>query len=335
MSPPSRLGPGTEGGSSTADHRGGFGPLQPGPALRRLQRRQRLHGPAAPCPCRPGEVPSCGAAPAQPRAGSRGSPSPQLGLWGSPLPSSGAVSGSLGPTSWGLRGCPASSLHPLGPLSDRSLPRQYPERQEKLQVLYIRTVSPFPELEQFIQATVQRYGTERGRSPGRGRAAPPAARLAAAHPARQVPDPAVHRRGLHPGGSGHPEGAAATAGGCPDGHAADGPLLAHSDAHVHDGPRLAPVHAGQPLAGALPQLPLPARGTGAGLLEAMGREQHSSFLIPGGFSPQFPLSPWHLPPRCLAAGTLHCSLVLAGRARSCTSVAFVTFGDVLGGTGAL
>lgn len=44
------------------------------------------------------------------------------------------------------------------------------------------------------------------------------------------------------------------------------------------------------LVGALPQLPLPARGTGAGLLEAVGREQHSSFLIPGGFAPQFPLS---------------------------------------------
>uniref|UniRef100_A0A8B9CPF7 FAD synthase n=1 Tax=Anser brachyrhynchus TaxID=132585 RepID=A0A8B9CPF7_9AVES len=38
-----------------------------------------------------------------------------------------------------------------------ALERRYPERQEKLQVLYIRTVSPFPELEQFIQATVQRY----------------------------------------------------------------------------------------------------------------------------------------------------------------------------------
>ncbi|KAF1526810.1 FAD synthase, partial [Eudyptes sclateri] len=35
--------------------------------------------------------------------------------------------------------------------------RRYPARQEKLQVLYIRIVSPFPEMEQFIQATVQRY----------------------------------------------------------------------------------------------------------------------------------------------------------------------------------
>ncbi|NXS50697.1 FLAD1 synthase, partial [Balaeniceps rex] len=35
--------------------------------------------------------------------------------------------------------------------------RRYPARQEKLQVLYIRIVSPFPEMERFIQATVQRY----------------------------------------------------------------------------------------------------------------------------------------------------------------------------------
>ncbi|NXJ16682.1 FLAD1 synthase, partial [Odontophorus gujanensis] len=35
--------------------------------------------------------------------------------------------------------------------------RRYPERQEKLKVLYIRITSPFPEMEQFIQATVRRY----------------------------------------------------------------------------------------------------------------------------------------------------------------------------------
>uniref|UniRef100_A0A8C8VGG8 FAD synthase n=1 Tax=Pelusios castaneus TaxID=367368 RepID=A0A8C8VGG8_9SAUR len=35
--------------------------------------------------------------------------------------------------------------------------RRFPEQEEKLQVLYIRTVSPFPEMEQFIQATTQRY----------------------------------------------------------------------------------------------------------------------------------------------------------------------------------
>lgn len=34
-------------------------------------------------------------------------------------------------------------------------------------MLYIRIVSPFPEMEQFIQATVQRYGAERGGPPGR------------------------------------------------------------------------------------------------------------------------------------------------------------------------
>lgn len=47
-------------------------------------------------------------------------------------------------------------------------PRRWPVRQEKLQVLYIRIMSPFPEMEQFIQATVQRYGAERGGLPGRG-----------------------------------------------------------------------------------------------------------------------------------------------------------------------
>ncbi|XP_030321028.1 FAD synthase [Calypte anna] len=35
--------------------------------------------------------------------------------------------------------------------------RRYPAGREKLQVLYIRLVSPFPEMEQFIQTTVQRY----------------------------------------------------------------------------------------------------------------------------------------------------------------------------------
>ncbi|XP_050183896.1 FAD synthase isoform X2 [Myiozetetes cayanensis] len=38
--------------------------------------------------------------------------------------------------------------------------RRFPVRQEKLQVLYIRIVSPFPEMEQFIQATVQRYDVQ-------------------------------------------------------------------------------------------------------------------------------------------------------------------------------
>ncbi|NXY25760.1 FLAD1 synthase, partial [Atrichornis clamosus] len=39
-----------------------------------------------------------------------------------------------------------------------AMQRRFPARQEKLQVLYIRSVSPFPEMEQFIQTTVQRYG---------------------------------------------------------------------------------------------------------------------------------------------------------------------------------
>ncbi|KAM6234363.1 LOW QUALITY PROTEIN: FAD synthase [Porphyrio hochstetteri] len=41
-----------------------------------------------------------------------------------------------------------------------ALQRRRPLRQEKLQVLYIRTGSPFPEVEQFIQATVQRYSIQ-------------------------------------------------------------------------------------------------------------------------------------------------------------------------------
>ncbi|XP_063001677.1 FAD synthase [Elgaria multicarinata webbii] len=35
--------------------------------------------------------------------------------------------------------------------------RRYPERTEKLQALYIHTVSPFPEVEEFIKDTAQRY----------------------------------------------------------------------------------------------------------------------------------------------------------------------------------
>ncbi|NXI51682.1 FLAD1 synthase, partial [Chloroceryle aenea] len=45
-------------------------------------------------------------------------------------------------------------------LTHAALERRYPERQEKLQVLYIRITSPFPEMETFIQATVQRYGIQ-------------------------------------------------------------------------------------------------------------------------------------------------------------------------------
>lgn len=35
-------------------------------------------------------------------------------------------------------------------------PRKCPDTQEPLQILYIRTVSPFPELEQFLQDTIKR-----------------------------------------------------------------------------------------------------------------------------------------------------------------------------------
>ncbi|XP_074837407.1 FAD synthase isoform X2 [Carettochelys insculpta] len=42
-------------------------------------------------------------------------------------------------------------------LSHAAIQRRFPERKEKLQVLYIRIGSPFPEMEQFIQATSQRY----------------------------------------------------------------------------------------------------------------------------------------------------------------------------------
>lgn len=35
--------------------------------------------------------------------------------------------------------------------------RKCPDTQEPLQILYIRTVSPFPELEQFLQDTIKRY----------------------------------------------------------------------------------------------------------------------------------------------------------------------------------
>ncbi|XP_041099020.1 FAD synthase [Polyodon spathula] len=38
-----------------------------------------------------------------------------------------------------------------------ALQRRAPEAKEKLQALYIRTVSPFPEMERFIQDTIKRY----------------------------------------------------------------------------------------------------------------------------------------------------------------------------------
>lgn len=38
-----------------------------------------------------------------------------------------------------------------------SPPRKCPGTQEPLQILYIRSISPFPELEQFLQETIKRY----------------------------------------------------------------------------------------------------------------------------------------------------------------------------------
>lgn len=45
---------------------------------------------------------------------------------------------------------PACGFLPLSP-------RKCPDTQEPLQILYIRTISPFPELEQFLQDTIKRY----------------------------------------------------------------------------------------------------------------------------------------------------------------------------------
>ncbi|XP_034262853.1 FAD synthase [Pantherophis guttatus] len=42
-------------------------------------------------------------------------------------------------------------------LSYAAVQRRYPEKLEQLQALYIRTVLPFPEMEEFIQVTAQRY----------------------------------------------------------------------------------------------------------------------------------------------------------------------------------
>lgn len=42
------------------------------------------------------------------------------------------------------------------PELDSPLPRKRPEAPERLQILYIRSVSPFPELEQFLRDTIKR-----------------------------------------------------------------------------------------------------------------------------------------------------------------------------------
>lgn len=38
-----------------------------------------------------------------------------------------------------------------------TLPRKFPDVPKPLQILYIRSISPFPELEQFLQDTIKRY----------------------------------------------------------------------------------------------------------------------------------------------------------------------------------
>ncbi|KAF6074494.1 flavin adenine dinucleotide synthetase 1 [Phyllostomus discolor] len=38
--------------------------------------------------------------------------------------------------------------------------RKHPDTQEPLQILYIRGISPFPELEQFLQDTIKRYNLQ-------------------------------------------------------------------------------------------------------------------------------------------------------------------------------
>lgn len=36
-------------------------------------------------------------------------------------------------------------------------PRKFPDVPKPLQILHIRSISPFPELEQFLQDTIKRY----------------------------------------------------------------------------------------------------------------------------------------------------------------------------------
>lgn len=152
LSCPGRLGPGAEGGSSPANHRGGFGPVQPGPAVCGLQRGQGLHSPAAPRPCCRAEVPTHGA-PGWGKAEVLQTLAKALGLLLAPLWGNEWIPGVC---LVGTGCCLASSCHQSESSCTGSLCRRFPARQERLQVLYIRIVSPFPEMEQFIQATVQR-----------------------------------------------------------------------------------------------------------------------------------------------------------------------------------
>lgn len=148
----------------------------------------------------------------------------------------------------------------------------------------------------------------------------------------QVRHPALHCGGLHPGGTGPPEGAAATAGGCPDGNTADGPLLMHPDPHVCDRPWLAPLHAGEPLAGMWPLLAL-----GLGLLsQGDPVELGTSSDPPSSWTASLTILtlPEYLLPHCAAVGA-PCCRVLFGRAHSCLLGGFPVLGEGLGNKVAL
>lgn len=59
------------------------------------------------------------------------------------------------------------------PELDSPLPRKRPEAPERLQILYIRSVSPFPELEQFLRDTIKRCEGPGGVGTNSGVAGPP------------------------------------------------------------------------------------------------------------------------------------------------------------------
>lgn len=68
---------------------------------------------------------------------------------------------------WRAFPCPSWQANGFCPL-----PRKYPDAQEPLQILYIRSISPFPELEQFLQDTIKRYQGPEGLGSKRGLAGP-------------------------------------------------------------------------------------------------------------------------------------------------------------------
>lgn len=156
------------------------------------------------------------------------------------------------------------------PELDSPLPRKRPEAPERLQILYIRSVSPFPELEQFLRDTIKRCEGPGGVGGawGLGAWAPTAASRALRDPAPSCPQ--VQSAGA--GGSGRheagPEPAAVTApraGGRPDGHSPHGPLLLQPLPLQPHRPGLARVHARQPAAGNA------ARTAPSGLAALIGR----------------------------------------------------------------